>query len=166
MIIFQNYAQAISNAKANNESQVNFNKPITAVEAIPSEKDTVTLSDKALAMMNGKTYTEEAPTYIRPVTARTLLASNDEQNTIGNTTTSDQQVPDTRFAEIMQKILDKRLGIDSEKLEEIEVMMEQVANDDSLSPEAKQEALDKLTEMREQVFKESIGMQENIQQAD
>jgi hypothetical protein len=166
MIIFHNYAQAISNAKANNESQVNFNKPIAAVEAIPSEKDTVTLSDKALAMMRGQEYSEEAPIYVRPQTSRSLLATNETQNTVENTKANEEKALDTRFSEMMQTILDKRLGIDSEKLEEIEAMMEQVANDDSLSPKAKKEALEKLEEMREQIFKESREILEATEKTD
>ena len=37
----------------------------------------------------------------------------------------------------MQNILDKRLGIDRERLEELEALMEEIANNENMSPEEK-----------------------------
>jgi len=55
-----------------------------------------------------------------------------------------------------QSILDNRLGIDKEKLKEIEAMMEEVANDENLSPEQKEKKLAELQELYEEVIEESV----------
>ena len=61
MMISSNYAQQVAQAKSNNTSIVKFDNSIPAVQPIPGEKDTVTLSDQALAMMNGNEIKEIAP---------------------------------------------------------------------------------------------------------
>ena len=113
MMINSNYAQQITQAKSNNALVVNFDNTTPAVQPIPGEKDTVTLSDKALAMMNGNEVKEIAPTYVRPETARSLLPKSEvAQSEASNTTkygaTNKKIVIDNRFTEIMQNILDQR----------------------------------------------------------
>ena len=66
----------------------------------------------------------------------------------------------------MQNILDKRLGIDRERLEELEALMEEIANNENMSPEEKQLALEKLAEMREQIIEEGREIQEVVKQTD
>ncbi len=61
-----------------------------------------------------------------------------------------------RFSEMMQNILNQRLGIDNEKLQEIEAEMEEVANNESMSPEEKQKALEELVQQRDTFIEESI----------
>tara|TARA_B110000467_G_C17810377_1_gene209700 strand:- start:85 stop:489 length:405 start_codon:yes stop_codon:yes gene_type:complete len=100
MMINSNYAQVVAQAKANNAPSVNFDNKATAVHPIPGEKDTVTISDKALAMMNGKERKdiipieivpiygkpdkrkdiipiEIVPIYVKPDTARSLIANTE-----------------------------------------------------------------------------------------
>lgn len=61
-----------------------------------------------------------------------------------------------RFSEMMQNILNQRLGIDNEKLQEIEAEMEEVANNENMSPEEKQKALEELVQQRDTFIEESI----------
>ncbi|MCJ8295582.1 MAG: hypothetical protein MJK15_14355 [Colwellia sp.] len=163
MMINSNYAQQVTLAKSNNAAFVNFANTTAPVQAISGEKDTVTLSDKALAMMNGTEIKEIAPTYVRPQTANSLLAKND---TLHTSSSKDNVTFDNRFNEIMQNILDQRLGIDRDKLKEIEAMMEEIANNENMSPEEKQQALEKLAEMREKVIEESREVREFSKQTE
>jgi hypothetical protein len=79
----------------------------------------VSLSDKALAMMNGSEVKEIAPTYVRPETARSILSQSEASKAKQATNAKESNVIDNRFSEMMQNILDKRLGIDRERLEEL-----------------------------------------------
>ena len=171
MMINSNYDQQVALAKSNNATLVNFSNTTAPVQAIAGEKDTVTLSDKALAMMNGTEIKEIAPTYVRPETANSLLtksedAKNDVLHTSKSTSSKDNVTFDNRFNEIMQNILDQRLGVDRDKLEEIEAMMAEIANNENMSPEEKQQALEKLGEMREKVIEESREIREIAKQTD
>lgn len=166
MMISNNYAQQVAHAKSSNASIVNFDHNTPAVQPIPGEKDTLTLSDKALAMVNGTTIKENPPTYVRPETARSLLAQNEASNATNPTLSEENTVIDDRFSEMMQKILDQRLGVDRKKLEELEAMMEEIANNENMSPEEKQKALETLAEMREKLIEESREVREFAKQTD
>ena len=171
MMINSNYAQQVALAKSNNATLVNFSNTTAPVQAIAGEQDTVTLSDKALAMMNGTEIKEIAPTYVKPETAKSLLvksegAKNDVLHTSKSTSRKADVIFDNRFNEIMQNILDQRLGIDRDKLKEIEAMMEEIANNENMSPEEKQQALEKLAEMREKVIEESREVREFSKQTE
>ncbi|PKH87862.1 hypothetical protein [Colwellia sp. Bg11-28] len=166
MMINNNYAQQVAQAKSNNALVVSFDNTTPAVQRIPGEKDTVTLSDKALAMMNGNEIKEIAPTYLRPESARSLLAKSETLNTTQVGDAKEDVVVDNRFSEIMQNILDKRLGIDREKLEELEALMEEIANNENMSPEEKELALEKLAEMREKIIEEGREIQKTVEQTD
>lgn len=88
-------------------------------------------------MMNGNEIKEIAPTYVRPKSARSLLSQSEALNTTQDSNAKEDVVVDNRFSEIMQNILDKRLGIDRERLEELEALMEEIANNENMSPEEK-----------------------------
>ncbi len=166
MMIYNNYTQQVAQAKSNNASIVNFDKSSLAVQPIPGEKDTVTLSDKALAMMNGKAVKEVDPTYVRPETASALLAKSDAIKTANDTSSKEEKVIDNRFGEMMQNIIDQRLGIDRKKLEELDAMMAEIANNENMSPEEKQKTLEKLAEMKEKLIEESREIREIAKQTD
>ncbi|MCJ8318041.1 MAG: hypothetical protein MJK12_00300 [Colwellia sp.] len=166
MMINSNYAQQVSQARANNASSINFDYNTPAVEAISGEKDTLTLSDKALAMMNGKELKEVTPTYVRPKSANTLLAESNASTPAKENNKKEHLVVDNRFSEIMQNILDQRLGIDRKKLEELDAMMEEIAKNENMSPEEKQLALEKLAEMRENIIEESSEIRKIAKQTD
>ena len=169
MMIYSNYAQQIAQAKSNHASVVNFDKSPPAVQAISGGKDTLTLSDKALAMMNGTEAKEVAPTYVRPETARALLAENeaiDAANNTNDTSTKENKVIDTRFGEMMQSIIDQRLGVDRKKLDELEALMAEIAENENMSAEEKQKALEMLAEMRDKLIEESREIREVAKQTD
>ncbi len=169
MMITNNYALQVAQAKSNNASVVNFDNTIPPVQPIPGEKDTVTLSDKALAMMNGTEAKEVAPTYVRPETARALLAGSeaiDAANNTNSTSTKENNVIDTRFGEMMQNIIDQRLGVDRKKLDELEALMAEIAENENMSPEEKQKALEMLAEMRDKLIEESREIREVAKQTE
>lgn len=161
MLINSNYAQAIAQAKANNASFVNFDKIAPTAQSTNDDKDTVTISAKARAMIEGKNIEEIAPVYVKPETARELLAQN--KSSEGKEKISEIN---TRFSEMMQSILDKRTGIDRKKLAEIDAMMKEIGENENLSPEEKQQALEELAKLREKVIEESIDIQKTAQQTE
>jgi Holliday junction resolvase len=129
----------------------------------------VTLSDKALAMMNGSEVKEVAPTYVRPTTSRSILSQSEASKAKQAANAKESNVIGNRFSEMMQNILDKRLGIDRERLEELEeleALMEEIANNENMSPEEKELALEKLAEMREIIIEEGREIQEVVKQTD
>ena len=151
MMINMNYAQMVDLAKLSNASNVNFDKNREYTLPIAPKPDSFTLSDAALAKMNGENYTASAPTYIKPESANSLIAlNNSEGSTITGKTT------DTRFGDMMQSILDKRLGIDREKLAELEAMIDEIANNENMSPAEKQKAMEQLEKMREELIEQSL----------
>jgi len=169
MMINNNYALQVEQAKANNSSIVNFDNTTPEIQPIAGEKDTVTLSDKALAMMNGTETKEVAPTYVRPETARALLAESEAinaENNTNDTSTKENKVIDTRFGEMMQSIIDQRLGVDRKKLDELEALMAEIAENENMSPEEKQKALEMLAEMRDKLIEESREIREVAKQTD
>ena len=66
--------------------------------------------------------------------------------------------PDSRFGDMMQAILDKRLGVDRKKLAELEAMMAEIAKNENLSPEEKEKAIEEIGKMREKIIEESIDI--------
>jgi len=168
-MINNNYALQVAQAKANNVAIVNFDNTTPSVQPIPGEKDTVTLSDKALAMMNGTEAKVVAPTYVRPETASSLLAESeaiDVANNTNDTNTKESKVTDTRFGEMMQNIIDQRLGVDRKKLDELEALMAEIAENENMSPEERQKALEMLAEMRDKLIEESREIREVAKQTE
>jgi len=158
-----NYSAIVDKARASGATRVNFERPneLTSIAAnINAPQDTVTLSNSALALMKGQSVEEISPTYIRPQTAASLLLENDtksgEKKTEGG----------LEFSEVMQKILDQRLGIDRKQLDEIDAMIKAVGEDENLSKEEKDKIIEQLQEMREEVIQESIERRETVKQMD
>ncbi len=165
MITNIDYSSIVEKARASGASNVDFDTAVQPISSIKAEQDTVTLSQQAVSLMNGETtqatVEEISPTYVKPETASSLLAQND-------TSTSDIETSESniRFADIMQNILDQRTGVDRKKLEEIDAMIEEVANNESLSPEEKAEMIEKFEEMKEELMKEMIELQKVVKQTD
>ncbi len=159
MINTNNYAEIIAQARAIGASVVNFDQKTQAVQPIAGQKDTVTLSDQALAKLNGQALAQQAPTYIKPETARSLLA----QARSAEPTENDKVVTDDRFGEMMQNILDKHLGVDREKLAEIDAMMEEIAKNENMSPKEKAKALEELAKMREEIIEQSMKLKDTAE---
>lgn len=152
MMINMDYAQIVNNAKSSNAQTVNFDQRATSNHINTTASDKVTLSDKALALMKGVSYDETPPSYIKPTSARQLLS---EQVQTKETVPSNGD----RFEKVMQDVLDRRLGVDRKKLEELDALMEEIAKNENLSPEEKEKALEQLQEMREKVIEESLEVQ-------
>lgn len=167
MMINTNYASQVAYARENNAPVVNFNHTPTSLPSAPAQ-DTLTLSPQAQAMMQGKAITaiETAPTYVNPVTARSLLAQQQAKIPNSMSVNITNEKADSRFGDMMQKILDQRLGIDREKLAELEAMMEEIAKNENMSDEEKQKALEELEKIREQIIEESIKTREVAKQTD
>jgi hypothetical protein len=163
-----NYNEIIAQAKTKGASQANFNNVESTRSNIAENQDTLTLSNQALSLLEGnKNIIQEiSPIYVRPQTAAELLAGNAntqtnlpvntaslDENNIKDTTESD-----SRFGDMMQAILDKRLGVDRKKLEELEAMMEEIGKNKNLSPEEKAKALEEIGKMRDKIIEESIDI--------
>lgn len=150
MMINTNYAVQVNQARENNADQVHFTHNATINNYANQTTDTVTLSSAAVAKMTGENLTEASPpTYIKPISAKSLLSAQQTGNKHIPTETDD------RFSNMMQAILDKRLGVDREQLAELEAMMEEIAKNENMSPEEKQKAIEQLEKMREELIKES-----------
>lgn len=147
MMITTNYTNLIEQAKAKGKSIVRFDQVSNRSSLGSEQSDTFTLSDKAKARMQGEHYEEYSPTYIKPRQASHLLKQNNIEDN-----KNEQQ---SRFSAMLQSILDKRLGLDREKLKEIEAMMKEVEQNENLSPEEKQKQLEILQKLKEQVIQES-----------
>ena len=165
-MINNNYALQVVHSKSHNAARVKLDNTTPAVQPISGEKDTVTLSDQALAMLNGTELKQAPPTYVKPQTARSLLAQNDALKTSNDGKPIDEKEVDNRFGEIMQNIIDQRLGVDRKKLEALEALMVEIGENENMSPEEKAQALEKLAEMREKLIEESQKVREVAKQTD
>jgi len=165
MMINIDYASIVANAKSSGTTNVNFDNTVQPIKAITAQQDTVTLSKQALALMNGNNIkSEEAtPTYIKPETARSLLAQNEIESDPADI---EKQEKSQRFADVMQNILDQRTGIDRKKLEEINAMIEEISANEDMSPEEKEKAIEMLEKVKEEIIEESIELQRVVKQTD
>lgn len=168
MMINVNYNEIIAQAKTKGTSQANFNNIDSTRSNNAVNQDTLTLSNQALSLLEGnKNIIQEiSPIYVRTQTAAELLANNqNNQSNLQVTTSSLSENKeknttelDSRFGDMMQAILDKRLGVDRKKLEELEAMMAEIAKNDNLSPEEKEKAMEEIGKMREKIIEESIDI--------
>jgi len=158
MINTSNYAEIIAKSRANGDSIVNFNQNTHAVNPIFRQEDTLTLSDQALAKLNGQEVVDHAPTYIKPESARSLLTQ-----TKSSLTENEKMNTDDRFGEMMQSILDQRLGVDREKLAEIDTIMEEITKNKSMSSEEKAKILEELSKMKEKIIQDSIDIRKTAE---
>jgi hypothetical protein len=160
MIINNKHIEQLTQTKAEKVERTYFNKDSSKNTYSRPATDTLTLSNAALAKMTGKNIEEITPTYVRPKTASSLLAANQTDPEVTRS-----QSRDNRFNDMMQSILDKRLGIDRDKLAELEAMIEEIAKNENMSPEEKQKAIEQLDKMKEDLIKESIEMKKVAKQS-
>ena len=163
MMINIDYASIVATAKSSGTTSVGFDNTVQPVKAISAQQDTVSLSKQALALLKGDSLeSEEAtPTYIRPETARSLLAQHTTE-----LVDIEKQEKNANFADVMQKILDQRIGIDREKLDEINAMIEEVAANEKMSPEEKEKVIEMLEKVKEEMIEESMELQKMVKQTD
>jgi len=156
MMINRDYTDIVTQARVSGASYATFEKTDYQVNSIQGAKDTLTLSAAAMAKLNGEEVKEVAPIYVKPETARSLL----EESKSIDTERDKAQEKDLRFSDMLQNILDKRLGVDRETLKEIEAMMEEIGANDNLSAEEKQKMLEELQKIKEQLMAEGRMNQE------
>ncbi len=172
MMINMNYSEIISKAKSQGVSQVDFSNRGKAAPVNSSNQDTLTLSDQALSLSKGenKIVQEVPPIYVRPQTAAELLAENKSSHASTQTSNSPQEAQgiakNSRFEDMMQAILDKRLGVDRKKLEELEALKEEIAKNENLSPEEKAKAIEEIEKIREKMIEESMDIRKVAKQND
>jgi len=167
-INYSNTIHQVREASAKQVSAERTRESSALYENKKAEQDTVILSNAALALMKGEKVEEIAAIYDRPKMASMLenkpvtesVPSTDEKNT------DNKDEEKVEFADIMQAVIDNRLGIDREKLEEIEAKIEEIANDKSLTPEEKATLIEQLEVTRENLIKEFLEKQEVAKQVD
>ena len=88
-------------------------------------------------------------------------AANSTSNTTQSEVINDQEkqlVEDesnTTYSQMMQLLLDARMGIDREKLKEIEEKITEIENDTNLSGQQKQQLINALQQQKEVIFEEA-----------
>jgi len=114
---------------------------------------------------------KESNTYENLVAAQRI--ENGSIN-VNNTSENETEIQNTKpealdhidtvnfLGDAMKNILDSRLGVNSEKRAEIEAMIDEVAKDDSLSAEEKEERIAVLQEMLSKEYEK--GMENQINQ--
>jgi hypothetical protein len=160
-----NYSAIVNQARANGATSVEFDRNSELslfTDNIKAGQDTLTLSNSALALASGKTVEEVAPTYIRPQTAASLLHENNKAT--DNSKDDKNKESGLKFAEIMQTLLDQRLGIDRKKLDEIDALIKEIGENENLSPEEKDKIIEQLQALREEVIEEGIERQKIAKQ--
>jgi len=154
-------------SRANTDSPLPINDG-SQFQSGQSNPDTVTISAAARDMANGKPAEIAQNTYENLASVRRIsqsqiqVAQVPEPNltTIESNTEPEIDI-DNFYQNAMQSILDNRMGLDKEKLKEIEAMMEEVAKDESLSPEQKTKKLEELQKLMDQVIEESVEKLKN-----
>lgn len=173
MITFNN-DNAYSRVAVSQENTVNVSpsrqsrSPLTAINEVDTRyQDTVTLSSPAKQGQETKE-SQTANTYEQLAPGKSAQYSNNDAVSKGATPSDEKsqlESDNSNFLQdAMQAILDKRAGIDREKLKELEAQMEEIANDKNLSPEQKAEQMKLLQQQKEELLKEFAEKNEQRQQ--
>lgn len=150
--IAKNYANvALTQLKSSQSSQANNSSSITTSGSAASQ-DTVTLSSTA-PVATADTYSHLAPNAKQGYT----------ENVQANAGTSEPEKPTNRLEEAMQAILDKRTGVDREKLKQLEEKMAKIAADNTLSEEEKAKQIALLQAQKVELIKEASEKNEERQ---
>lgn len=157
----QQVQKSAQTAQTESNQQQDYVEPIAA-------QDTVTLSQGAA---NGeKTKAVDNNTYehlmaVNRIASGAIEVSNVEA--VEKTTKPDAlgHIDTSNFlSDAMKSMVENRLGVDKEKIEEIEAMIEEVAKDESLSAEEKEERIADLQEMLEEEYEKAAEKQAKQQQ--
>lgn len=119
--------------------------------------DKVTLSVEALSgeqqkRVDDNTYEYLATTQKKPAMDE-LAVNNEKLDPLANVDTSNF------LKDAMAALVEIRLGVDKEKMEEIEAMMEEVAKDETLSPKEKERQLEELQALLEEELEKAAQKQ-------
>ncbi|MEL4283267.1 hypothetical protein [Shewanella mangrovisoli] len=150
--IAKNYANvALTQLKSSQSSQANNSSSITTSDSAASQ-DTVTLSSTA-PVATADTYSHLAPNVKQGYTENVQAIAG----------TPEPEKPTNRLEEAMQAILDKRTGVDREKLKQLEEKMAKIAADNTLSEEEKANQIALLQAQKVELIKEASEKNEERQ---
>lgn len=150
--IAKNYANvALTQLKSSQSSQANNSSSITTSDSAASQ-DTVTLSSTA-PVATADTYSHLAPNAKQGYTENVQAIAG----------TPEPEKPTNRLEEAMQAILDKRTGVDREKLKQLEEEMAKIAADNTLSEEEKTKQIALLQAQKVELIKEASEKNEERQ---
>lgn len=150
--IAKNYANvALTQLKSSQSSQANNSSSITTSGSAASQ-DTVTLSSTA-PVATADTYSHLAPNAKQGYTENVQAIAG----------TPEPEKPTNRLEEAMQAILDKRTGVDREKLKQLEEKMAKIAADNTLSEEEKAKQIALLQAQKVELIKEASEKNEERQ---
>lgn len=152
--IAKNYANvALTQLKSSQSSQANNSSSITTSGSAASlDLDTVTLSSTA-PVATADTYSHLAPNAKQGYTENVQAIAG----------TPEPEKPTNRLEEAMQAILDKRTGVDREKLKQLEEEMAKIAADNTLSEEEKTKQIALLQAQKVELIKEASEKNEERQ---
>ncbi|MCP3130164.1 hypothetical protein [Shewanella sp. KJ2020] len=150
--IAKNYANvALTQLKSSQSSQANNSSSITTSSSAASQ-DTVTLSSTA-PVATADTYSHLTPNAKQGYTENVQAIAG----------TPEPEKPTNRLEEAMQAILDKRTGVDREKLKQLEEKMAKIAADNTLSEEEKAKQIALLQAQKVELIKEASEKNEERQ---
>jgi len=150
--IAKSYANvALTQLKSSQSSKANNSSSITTSDSAASQ-DTVTLSSTA-PVATADTYSQLAPNAKQGYTENVQAIAG----------TPEPEKPTNRLEEAMQAILDKRTGVDREKLKQLEEKMAKIAADNTLSEEEKAKQIALLQAQKVELIKEASEKNEERQ---
>jgi len=170
-MITLNNDNAYSRVAVSQKNSVNVSParaPLAAINEVDNRyQDTVTLASAAKRGQETKE-SQTAQTYEQLALGKSAQYSNNDavnKDAAPSDEKSQLESDNSHFLQdAMQAILDKRSGIDREKLKELEAQMEEIVNDKNLSPEQKAEQMKLLQQHKEQLLKEFAEKNEQRQQ--
>lgn len=129
----------------------------------PAQVDTVTLSPQARAGESVKKADENTYEHLavmQNIKLREAAAVEQADSTTRNDPLA--HIDTSNFlADAMASIVEGRLGVDKEKVKEIEAMIEEVAKDESLSAQEKEKRIGELQELLEKEYEKAAEKQAN-----
>ncbi|WP_435274994.1 hypothetical protein ACMAZF_17390 [Psychrobium sp. nBUS_13] len=129
----------------------------------PAQVDTVTLSPQAIAGESVKKADENTYEHLavmQNIKLREAVAVEQADSTTRNDPLA--HIDTSNFlADAMASIVEGRLGVDKEKVKEIEAMIEEVAKDESLSAQEKEKRIGELQELLEKEYEKAAEKQAN-----
>lgn len=131
----------------------------------PAQVDTVTLSSQARAGESVKQADENTYEHLGALKKVKLREAETVEPTDPLTRKDPLAHLDTTnfLTDAMASIVEGRLGVDKEKVKEIEAMIEEVAKDESLSAQEKEKRIGELQELLEKEYEKAAEKQANQQ---
>jgi lipase chaperone LimK len=113
--------------------------------------------------MNGGQINEISHTYSLPQTAKELLDEYAAKEL--DVSAVNKAKSDVRLNDMMENIINNRMGVDREQLKKIEAMMAKIAENEDLSPEQKEQAIKALEAQKQEIVEESLDVSKQAKQS-